>query len=761
MTVNIDNHSKRLNLPLPDESNFLQDDCARIRESFNIIDQRAATLDTLGKLEVSQLPDKAVQYTSADLLPEDKLPPSVVLVDTTGKIPASQLPPAGVTNIRDVSSEAAMLALPATPGDVANRLDIGERYVLAGADATRLANWRILPQTAVTSINGETGAVTGYVKLKPIASSIAMALEGINGPLRLLADGTDDYDAVTLKQLKTVQSSGAGGASMSGVMNNFIGAVEWFNGDRLNLPAGYIAADGQLESRTDPKTADLWIAVSKNMLQSIDDAKWSAGIAERGKYSLGDGSTTFRVPDLNGIQRNGVKGFTGIDSLAGLFLRGDGNSASNGPAGTIRDNAAPNIYGVLRHNYSDTTAIWDGGTGPFGIIPPDVTQLKSFGSQTDAVNGRRNSLLEFNAHNAHAAYGRDNSQEVRPNQVVGIWIIRANGNFQSSNTAFNVLNSDTKEPASGTLVKSGLMECAYKVAGATRHFINMQSYYTWGTGYVSGYLGVGMNNTQGIVTASNQFEFRSNGDFLANGGIYGVVLRSDQKRNGIAGQTGGSVQSRIVNISDNSERSAFGLFTSVGNDASETRYGNLSLTADGKTTKNWSFGFDGMFRLTPGGGLELTQNGKISQDTHGGRVEYFTGVYPTYLEIMTYGVSGLPNGGARAVGHAASDVRKKTNINTIPKGKALADMAMVRPVSFSFKANSLNGNHPELPRSYGVIAQELEKVVPDAVITLSDGMKELDLSVVSGFLLATVKDLIAKTEAQDAQIAKLEAKLGS
>ncbi|EHQ9605815.1 tail fiber domain-containing protein [Salmonella enterica] len=758
MVAKFDDRTKRLDLPLPNADNFLQDDVARLIETINDLDGQVATLDAAGKLEQAQVPDMVPQLDASKKLADSVMPVRAVMLDATGKIPVDQLPNEGTTSTMGASSEQQMLALNATVGDICDRLDTGVYYILVDLPASTLGNWRMLPRTAVTSINGETGAVTGYAKLKPIAGAIAMALEGVNGPLRLLADGTDDYDAVTLKQLKTVQSSGAGGASMSGVMNNFIGAVEWFNGDRLNLPAGYIAADGQLESRTDPKTADLWIAVSKNMLQSIDDAKWSAGIAERGKYSLGDGSTTFRVPDLNGIQRNGVKGFTGIDSLAGLFLRGDGNSASNGPVGTIRDNAAPNIYGVLRHNYSDTAAIWDGGTGPFGIIPPDVGQLKSFGSQTDAVNGRRNSLLEFNAHNAHAAYGRDNAQEVRPNQVVGIWIIRANGNFQSSNTAFNVLNSDTKEPASGTLVKSGLMECAYKVAGATRHFINMQSYYTWGTGYVSGYLGVGMNNTQGIVTASNQFEFRSNGDFLANGGIYGVVLRSDQKMGAIAGKTGGSVQSRIVSSIDNSERSAFGMFTSVATDASETRFGNLALTADGRTTKTWQFGFDGQFRLTPGGGLVLSQNGKITQSTNGGTVDFFTGVYPSYLEIQFWGTNF---NGAHSIQHAPSDVRKKTNIKTIPKGKALADMAMVRPVSFSFKANSLTENHPELPRSYGVIAQELEKVVPDAVITLSDGMKELDLSVVSGFLLATVKDLIAKTEAQDAQIAKLEAKLGS
>ncbi|EAO1133530.1 hypothetical protein EX011_21435 [Salmonella enterica] len=471
MTVNIDNHSKRLNLPLPDESNFLQDDCARIRESFNIIDQKAATLDTLGKLEVSQLPDKAVQYTSADLLPEDKLPPSVVLVDTTGKIPASQLPPAGVTNIRDVSSEAAMLALPATPGDVANRLDVGERYVLAGADATRLANWRILPQTAVTSINGETGAVTGYAKLKPITGAVAMALEGVNGPLRLLADASDDYDAVTYKQLKTVQAIGAGGASMSGVMNNFIGAVEWFNGNRLNLPAGYIAADGQLESRTDPKTADLWTAVSKGMFAVNTDAEWLNGPGGRtpkgqfrGRYSSGDGSTTFRVPDLNGAQ---------TDSIQALFLRGSGRGDAGleiGGVGEVLSSSAPEITG----EFSTTTiggyaAILHQSDGAFELLNQGGAHALAISDGGGTVD--RFSRLTFKASKAHEAYGRlsangiKHADEIRPNSVVGIWIIRANGSFQAANTSFSILTADKTLPTLGTTVQGGTLRSIYQADG--------------------------------------------------------------------------------------------------------------------------------------------------------------------------------------------------------------------------------------------------------------------------------------------------------
>lgn len=791
MAVNKDNHSKRLNLPLPDESNFLQDDCGRIRESFNILDQNVATLDSLGKIPVDQFPAKVVQYDSADLLPEDRLPASVVLVDSTGKVPASQLPQAGLTNIRDVSSEAAMLALVATPGDVANRLDIGQKFILAAADATKLDSWRIIPQTAVTSINGETGTVTGYAKLTPIPNSSATTIDGMGGPLRLRSEGTDDYDAVTLKQLKTVQavSGGGGGASMNGVMNNFIGAVEWFNGSRLLLPTGHIPADGDLYKRSE--YPDLWAAIESGMLVSVSDAEWLAGVntatgtstwAHRGKYSKGTITTgpdaNFRVPDLNGA-------VTG--SASGLFLRGSGkpSTPSGVTVGTVANSSLPNITGGFSTAYSATTAsgaaILEGPTGAFeytktaALLNKVLNPTKSIATPNGTVNlwdaaTDRKGQISFDASNNRSIYGFTNQYidstgvardwgdgEVKPPQAVGIWIIRANGNFSAANTSYEIINADAAEPAIKTLVKSGMVGCYYRVNGKTRNFTNLQSQYTWGNSYVSSMLGVGMNDMTGKITAETHFEFRSNGDLIAPGGIYGMVIRSDSKRGSIRNTTGGSVQSRIVNQLDNAERAAFGMYTSVGDTASELRYGNLSLTSDGKITKTWSFDMSGTF-TSPG---PLTCNGPINAITTGGTVSLATGIYPTYLEIGILSGAGLSQVlGARAIMHTASDSRKKTNIKTIPQGKAFADMDMVRPISFSFKANSLSENHPELPRSYGVIAQELEKVVPDAVITLSDGMKELDLTVISGFMMATIKDLMGMVKKQGEQIAKLEAKLG-
>lgn len=61
-----------------------------------------------------------------------------------------------------VASQAAMLALSATMGDIAVRTDVSETFILSGSDPTQLSNWTELlsPTAPVSSFNGRTGAIT-------------------------------------------------------------------------------------------------------------------------------------------------------------------------------------------------------------------------------------------------------------------------------------------------------------------------------------------------------------------------------------------------------------------------------------------------------------------------------------------------------------------------------------------------------------------------------------------------------------------------
>lgn len=81
---------------------------------------------------------------------------------SAGKIPTSQLPGLSLIDVNTVASEVAQLALTAQEGDVAIRTDLNKSYVHNGGTAGTMADWSELltPTDQVTSVNGNTGAVT-------------------------------------------------------------------------------------------------------------------------------------------------------------------------------------------------------------------------------------------------------------------------------------------------------------------------------------------------------------------------------------------------------------------------------------------------------------------------------------------------------------------------------------------------------------------------------------------------------------------------
>lgn len=87
---------------------------------------------------------------------------NVPVLGSDGKLDTSVMPPLALTDIYEVASEAAMLALNAQQGDMAIRSDINRSFILKQAPASTLANWIELktPTDAVLSVNGKTGAVT-------------------------------------------------------------------------------------------------------------------------------------------------------------------------------------------------------------------------------------------------------------------------------------------------------------------------------------------------------------------------------------------------------------------------------------------------------------------------------------------------------------------------------------------------------------------------------------------------------------------------
>ena len=170
---------------------------------------------------------------------------------------------------------------------------------------------------------------------------------------------------------------------------------------------------------------------------------------------------------------------------------------------------------------------------------------------------------------------------------------------------------------------------------------------------------------------------------------------------------------------------------------------NIRIVNQENTTElaRYKFGTDGIFN---------SPNGSTSV---GGRVRSFIALNPTYLTVLV-------DGQQKGINFFDSDERLKENIIDIEKGAALSQLRMIRPVSYKFKDTHYkeNGETKTMEGkkySYGVIAQEIIKIIPDAVITLSNGNMSLDPLAVIGFLLATNKEMLERIERQEELIKSL------
>jgi len=116
-----------------------------------------------------------------------------------------------------------------------------------------------------------------------------------------------------------------------------------------SIPGGSIANNGQLVDRA--TWPELWTLYSS---QSVSDATWLADPLQRGKPSTGNGSTTFRMPDLNGKYSDGL-------TPAAAVLRGHGKNSAGTP-GLFQLDQLQNITG----DFSITPAV--GAVGPDAVI---------------------------------------------------------------------------------------------------------------------------------------------------------------------------------------------------------------------------------------------------------------------------------------------------------------------------------------------------------------------------------------------------------
>ena len=103
---------------------------------------------------------------------------------------------------------------------------------------------------------------------------------------------------------------------------------------------------------------------------------------------------------------------------------------------------------------------------------------------------------------------------------------------------------------------------------------------------------------------------------------------------------------------------------------------------------------------------------------------------------------------------AVSDIRLKTNIKPLPEN-IMDKVEQLRGVYFNWKTEADMGN----ARQIGVIAQEVEKIFPELVITGADGYKSVGYDRLGPILIEAIKEQQAEIDSLKSQVTDLKNEL--
>ena len=175
-----------------------------------------------------------------------------------------------------------------------------------------------------------------------------------------------------------------------------------------------------------------------------------------------------------------------------------------------------------------------------------------------------------------------------------------------------------------------------------------------------------------------------------------------------------------------------GVLTSDSNGPIVTTHNHIKLNVG-----NWTGEHAGKMQFHNGYMYNQSQNGWIFRD------DGTNGNYDVYTINQTGGVT-------------TSDERLKENIKTIPD--ALNKVSKLKGRSFDFKSSGI--------KSQGVIAQEVEPILPDIVSTTpvingEESYKKVNYGALSGVFIEAIKELKAKIETLEQENITLKARVST
>jgi hypothetical protein len=282
-----------------------------------------------------------------------------------------------------------------------------------------------------------------------------------------------------------------------------------------------------------------------------------------------------------------------------------------------------------------------------------------------------------------------------------------------NNTGFGILNeTQQRRFAINTLANGGWL--LYDGGNSTWNSGLYQRAGTVGIGTTSplGRLGISSGTTDGIWVQST-----------TGGSIIGDTYNSNGSGTGVRGQSYSGVG--VVGYSFST-------------------YGVSAYSATGTGLNAWS-----------SSGVAAYLNG---------RVGIATSVPADMLEVwgdirVGTGTTGCvkDSDGTVIAGTCASDARLKKNIT--PFTNTLNQLTQLQPVHFEWRTDEFPDRHFGVARSFGLVAQDVEAILPELVVTDADGFKAIRYSELPLYLLQGLKELKAENDAVKTENATLKQQL--
>ena len=519
----------------------------------------------------------------------------------------------------------------------------------------------------------------------------------------------DSINGVTEAGTETTRT-----VSASGTLRVQFTAVPGAAKYRIYFKAGSTPTDTYFETTTNDYTITTTTGASSVNIPTYN----STGAVNIGAYSNTDYKLT--------IQNNANSG--------GQFLIYNSNTGTGAGAGLeMKYAGAPtNGYGSIYYGPSGNLEISTSGSINFGATGAGRMQI--------GVNGSSNVNIGFAL--SVGSFSVDQSGPA----ITGL-CISGNGVFGKSSSGTGVHG----ESVSGTGVygysTSGIGVSGYSNTNNGLNGYSNNLHGVWGqTGNTSGVgvIGIAYGNTIATSGVGVGAYSNSNLGLYAKSNTFAIARFANATATNLSISNLGYIG---INLGDAnattplhvSQSDPAGSTILITNGANGLRIGaNTSIGA-------WVEGVDGM------GGTTSYKNLKLS----GNNVSIYTGKDTTNVERLAITNTGIVTitGELRVTAditaYYSSDITLKENIKLIPN--ALDKIDQIRGVTFDWTEAYLQSRGEEndyfnRKHDVGVIAQEIEAVLPEVVGTRKDGIKAVKYDRIVPLLIEAIKELKAEIE---------------